>query len=105
MDAELAEVHILDNEAESRVYIDQLWAEAMTIYNSGDYKLAFSPAMQETLQAHQQDFMQEDAQAGMIYAFLEDYTVTGCVPNNSMRKHWATPISRQSGRPVPFARS
>ncbi len=46
----------------------------MTIYNSGNYKLAFSPAMQETLQAHQQDFMQEDAQAGMIYAFLEDYT-------------------------------
>ena len=45
----------------------------MTIYNSGNYKLAFSPAMQETLQAHQQDFMQEDAQAGMIYAFLEDY--------------------------------
>ena len=74
VDAELAEVHILDNEEESRAYIDQLWAEAMTIYNSGSYKLAFSPAMQETLQAHQQDFMQEDAQAGMIYAFLEDYT-------------------------------
>ena len=74
VDAELAEVHILDNEEDSRAYIDQLWAEAMTIYNSGDYKLAFSPAMQETLQAHQQDFMQEDAQAGMIYAFLEDYT-------------------------------
>jgi len=67
-------VHILDNDEESRAYIDQLWAEAMTIYNSGNYKLAFSPAMQETLQAHQQDFMQEDAQAGMIYAFLEDYT-------------------------------
>ena len=74
VDAELAETHILDNEEESRAYIDQLWAEAMTIYNSGDYRLAFSHAMQETLQAHQQDFMQEDAQAGMIYAFLEDYT-------------------------------
>ena len=74
VDAELAEVHILDNEADSRAYIDQLWAEAMTIYNSGSYKLAFSPAMQEMLQAHQQDFMQEDAQAGVIYAFLEDYT-------------------------------
>ena len=74
VDAELAEVHILDNEEESRAYIDQLWAEAMTIYNSGNYKLAFNPAMQENLQAHQQDFMQEDAQAGMIYAFLEDYT-------------------------------
>ena len=46
----------------------------MTIYNRDNYKRAFSPAMQETLQAHQQDFMQEDAQAGMIYAFLEDYT-------------------------------
>ena len=69
-----AEVHILDNEAESRAYIDQLWAEAMTIYNSGDYKLTFSPAMQEALQICQKDFMQEDTQAGMIYAFLEDYT-------------------------------
>ena len=74
VDAELAEVHILDNEEESRTYIDPLWAEAMTIYNRGNYKLAFSLAMQETLQAHQQDFMQEDAQAGMIYTFLEDYT-------------------------------
>ena len=74
MDAEQAEVHILDNEAESRVYIDQLWAEAMMIYNSGDYKLTFSPAMQEALQICQKDFMQEDTQAGMIYAFLEDYT-------------------------------
>ena len=74
VDAELAEVHILDNEAESRAYIDQLLAEAMTIYNSGDYKLTFSPAMQEALQICQKDFMQEDTQAGMIYAFLEDYT-------------------------------
>ena len=46
VDVELAGVHILDNEEESRTYIDQLWAEAMTIYNSGNYKLAFSPAMQ-----------------------------------------------------------
>ena len=28
VDAELAEVHILDNEEVSRAYIDQLWAEA-----------------------------------------------------------------------------
>ena len=72
VDAELAEVHILDNEEESRAYIDQLWAEAMTIYNSGNYKLAFSPAMQETLQVHQQDFMQEDAQA-VSYTHLDVY--------------------------------
>ena len=55
VDAAQAEVHILDNEAESRAYIDQLWAEAMTIYNSGDYKLTFSPAMQEALQICQKD--------------------------------------------------
>ena len=29
VDAELAEVHILDDEEGSRAYIDQLWAEAM----------------------------------------------------------------------------
>ena len=37
-------------------------------------KLTFSPDMQEALQICQKDFMQEDTQAGMIYAFLEDYT-------------------------------
>ena len=82
-----AETH-LDNEEESRAYIDQLWAEAMTIYNSGDYKLAFSPAMQETLQAHQQDFIQEDAQAGMIYAFLEDYTGDRVCFQAALWRHW-----------------
>ena len=71
---EKAEVHILENESESRLYIDQLWAEAMVIYNSGDYKLTFDAEMEKNLRAQQQDFMQEDTWAGMIYAFLEDFT-------------------------------
>ena len=71
---ERAEVHILDDEATSRAYIDQMWAEAMTIYRSGRYKLSFSAEMNAYLKVHQQDFMQEDTQAGMIYAYLEDYT-------------------------------
>ena len=71
---ERAEVHILDDETASRAYIDQMWAEAMTIYRSGRYKLSFSAEMNAYLKAHQQDFMQEDTQAGMIYAYLEDYT-------------------------------
>ena len=71
---ERAEVHILDDEAAARAYIGQMWAEAMTVYRSGKYKLSFSIEMNRYLNAHQQDFMQEDAQAGMIYAFLEDYT-------------------------------
>ena len=71
---ERAEVHILDDEAASRAYIDQMWAEAMTIYRSGRYKLSFSAEMNAYLKARQQDFMQEDTQAGIIYAYLEDYT-------------------------------
>ena len=51
-----------------------MWAEAMTVYRSGKYKLSFSIEMNRYLNAHQQDFMQEDTQAGMIYAYLEDYT-------------------------------
>ena len=71
---ERAEVHMLDDEATSRAYIDQMWAEAMTIYRNGRYKLSFSAEMNAYLKAHQQDFMQEATQAGMIYAYLEDYT-------------------------------
>ena len=36
-----AEVHILDDEAAARAYIEQMWAEAMTVYRSGKYKLSF----------------------------------------------------------------
>ena len=49
---EQAEVHILEDEAASRAYIEQMWAEAMEIYRSGRFKLAFSPAMQRYLKEH-----------------------------------------------------
>ena len=35
---EQAEVHILEDEAASRAYLAQVWAEAMTVYRSGDFK-------------------------------------------------------------------
>ena len=71
---EQAEVHILDDEAASRAYMEQLWAEAMTIYRSGDFKLSFSPEMARYLKEHQRDFMPEDTKAGMIQAYLDRYT-------------------------------
>ena len=71
---EKAEVHILADEESSRAYIAQMWAEAMVIYRSGDYKLSFTAELENSLRTQQQDFMQEDTQAGMIYAFLEDFT-------------------------------
>ena len=71
---EQAEVHILDDEAASRAYLEQVWAEAMAIYRSGDYKLSFSPEMVRYLKEHQRDFMPEDTKAGMIQAYLDRYT-------------------------------
>ena len=71
---EQAEVHILDDEAASRAYIEQLWAEAMTIYRSGNFKLSFSTEMVRYLKEHQRDFMPEDTKAGMIQAYLDRYT-------------------------------
>ena len=66
-------MHILDNEEESRAYIHQMWAEAMAIYRSRDFKLRFSPTMNEYLKAHQREFMPEDTKAGQILDYLDSY--------------------------------
>lgn len=71
--AEDAEVHILADEAGSRAYMEQLWAEAMAIYREGNFSLSFSPAMQAYLREHQKDFMPEDTKAGQIQAYLDTF--------------------------------
>ena len=68
---ERAEIHILEDEPAARDYLIQVWAEAMEIYRSGNYKLCFSPAMDEHLKVHQRDFMPEDTKAGQIIEYLE----------------------------------
>ena len=70
---EQAAVHILEDESASRAYLQQVWAEAMTIYRAGGWKLTFSPEMVCYLKEHQKDFMPEDTKAGMIQAFLDSY--------------------------------
>ena len=67
---ELAEIHVLENEAVSRAYLIQVWAEAMEIYRSGNFKLRFSPEMNEYLKIHQRDFMPEDTKSGQIIEYL-----------------------------------
>jgi len=69
--AEQAEVHILDNEAESRKYIEQLWAEVMTIYASGNYSLALSKDMDKALIKEQARFSPEDPMEAAIRAYIE----------------------------------
>lgn len=71
---ESAEVHILKNEAASREYIMQVWAEAMMIYRSGEYSMKFSKEIQNRLIEVQRDFMPEDTEAGQIQGFLEHYS-------------------------------
>ena len=74
--SELAEVHILENEAESKDYISQLWEEAMTIYRSGSVRFTLSKEMNRELRELQKQFMTEDTKAGLIQAFLDNFSGT-----------------------------
>jgi predicted P-loop ATPase len=60
-------------EEEARAYIIQMWAEAMVIYRSGDFRLTFSQEMDAYVRELQKSFMPEDIQAGMIQTFLDQY--------------------------------
>ena len=68
-----AEVHILENEAAARAYIDQMWAEAMTIYRSGDFRLSLPKELEEEARNRQKAFMPEDTTSGRIQCFLDSF--------------------------------
>ncbi|MBR3652356.1 MAG: hypothetical protein IKN60_00200 [Bacteroidales bacterium] len=68
-----AEVHILEDEAASRAYIDQLWAEVMVVYRKGGFELKFSDETEAQLMEHRLAFMGEDTLAGQVQAWLDDY--------------------------------
>ena len=68
---EQREVHILENEKESRAYIEQMWAEAMELYRKGGFTLTFSAEMEEYAKQLQTDFMPEDTDLGLVEVFLE----------------------------------
>jgi len=70
---EQAEVHILEDEAASRRYIDQVWAEAITIYRKGKVSLRLPAEMNAHLTQLQKDFMPEDTKVGQIQAFLDSF--------------------------------
>lgn len=50
---EKAEVHIMKDEKASRAYIEQMWAEAMVIYQSKQYQLSLSKEMEQYLKEFQ----------------------------------------------------
>ncbi len=73
---ERAEVHILEDEAASRAFIDMMWAEAMFIYRHSPFKLTLSKEMAKELRELQRQFMPEDTKAGLIQSFLDNYNGT-----------------------------
>lgn len=72
VNSELAEVHPLEDEEETRAYMDRAWAEAMEIYRSGDYKLTFPKELQGLLSEVQQEFTPEDPKVGIIQEWLDN---------------------------------
>lgn len=69
---ERVEKHILAEEAESREYFDQMWAEAMVIYRaSNHHDLKLSDEMEVYLKDMQVDFMPEDTNIGIIQEWLD----------------------------------
>lgn len=70
---ERAEVHILEDEAASRQYMDQLWAESVVLYRREKVQLKLSKEMNEQLVLLQKQFMPEDTKVGVIQAFLDDF--------------------------------
>ena len=68
-----AEVFILDDEQKSREYICQMWAEVMEIWRSDKARLKLSPEIEAEVRHRQRQFMQEDVDAGLILAFMQDY--------------------------------
>ncbi len=68
-----SEVHILEDEEESRAYVDQMWAEIMEQYKSGNVSLKLSGETEHYLKEHQTEFMPEDTLAVKILNFLDAY--------------------------------
>ncbi|MBP5275276.1 MAG: virulence-associated protein E [Lachnospiraceae bacterium] len=69
-----AEVHILDNEEESRKYILQMWAEVMEIYKKGNFVLTLPEHLKSELYKYQVRFTPEDVDEENIIDFLERTT-------------------------------
>lgn len=69
-------LHILEDEAASRAYIDLMWAEAMFFYHNFPVRLTLSKEMNKELKVLQRQFMPEDTKAGLIQSFLDNYNGT-----------------------------
>ena len=70
--SENAECHILDDESSSRAYIEQLWAEIMVIFQSGEYSLTLPKDLEKDLQSAQENHIPEDPIEIAIRNYLDE---------------------------------
>ena len=73
VDSKKSVTHVLADQAMSRAYFEQMWAEIMELYVSGNYEMSLPVEIEAQLQEMQQDFMPEDTKAGIVQAFLNQY--------------------------------
>ena len=66
-----AEKHPLDNEAETREYILQCWAEALEEYKAGNVSLVLDKKFDDEVEAVREYFSPEDIRRGRIVNYLE----------------------------------
>lgn len=60
---------------------EQLWAEVVTLYKSGQYSLVLSDAMEREAEAHREMYEEEDVRIGIIQEWLDGTELdTVCVP-------------------------
>ena len=83
-----AEVHILDNEEESRKYILQVWAEIMEIYRSGRFSLMLPKHLQSELAKYQERFTPEDDDQESIEYFLTNTSENMYASRCLHMRHW-----------------
>lgn len=67
------EKHPLENEPETRRFVNNAWAEAMNLYQSGKYKTILSDGLSEYIKTLQRDLMPEDTRVGVIQEWLDNY--------------------------------
>ena len=99
--AEAAEVHILEDEAASRAYIGQMWAEVMEVYRKGDVKLKLSPAMERYLKEHQRSFMPDRLRFSPFQPFLWQPKLDGFPFGQRLETRFSMPSVVRRLRPFP----
>ncbi len=73
INSEKAQINLLADEAASRAYFEQAWAEMMEIYRTEEtHPLTLPEEMQDRLKTLQKEYMPDDPREGVLLSWLEN---------------------------------